>query len=116
MRRKKKMRAFKTVIMDKTTLMTWTALLGVLILVYIGAICAKTVLSTISFTSTSMLAGAAMENIVPSWGKGDAQKGFAYTIFCKIAGFNPKRAETIIYSQISALKIVAENNELKLAE
>ncbi len=116
MRRKKRTRAFKAVIMNKTSIkMTIFAFVFMLLIMCIFAT-ANMALGAFKYANYNIISAAVMENMIPSWGSGDKQKELWYSVICKMVGFDIKTPATIIQNQIGAIKIGTKNERLKDAQ
>lgn len=105
-----KRRKFKTIIVDRHTVMTalpfvLTAILPICIAVMAAGYIGTYIMQT---DTEGDLARAAIENIVPSCQNG-AEEKIGHKILCFMLGFDPYKPETIVYSQVSALKTAAVN-------
>lgn len=113
----KRRKKFKTIVVNKRIALTF-ALIFINTALLIGAAIATAGYTGQYITQADTegdLARASIENIIPSCENG-AQQKLAHKLLCNILGFDPAKPETILYSQISALKIAADENSAKTAQ
>lgn len=122
MQRKRSYHSFKTIIVDKSNVYTSIAILAAAVLLVFGAIsCAGFLFSHLSLPDTQQeLVRALYESTVPALGDGSAQKTLAKKFVNSIIGFDVSNPKTILYSQMSGLKVanaqIADSQTTKKAE
>lgn len=107
MQRKRPYHSFRTIIVDKTNLYTSLAILTAAVLLVFGAIsCAGFLFSHLTVPDAQEdLVRALYESTIPALGDGSVQKTLAKNFVNSIIGFDFSNPKTILYSQMSGLKI-----------
>ncbi len=104
MRTRKKRRRVRALILNRTCVYMCVILFAVITILYFAASASVTLMNALSQTQQSMIVNACIKNVMPNL-VNDEQEKLLYAIFCEIAGFDIKKPQTILYSQLSHIKI-----------
>ena len=113
MRTRKRRRA-RALIINRTCVYMCVILFALIMGLYFVGHASLTVMNMVPETQQDMIINACVKNIIPCV-KNKQQERLWYAAFCQVAGFDIKKPQTILYSQLSGLKtaqVIDEQNKM----